>query len=81
MNFDTNNATLPGEYHLIVSENSQFDNHLLSKISAALVPRGFVLLMENVTVVPSSTLKSLNLQTVSVIENNNKKYFLLKKVL
>jgi len=65
---------------LIVSDDIQFDATLLAKISAALAPRGFVLLVENRSVIASSTLKSFNLQTVTVIENDNKKYFLLKKV-
>lgn len=80
INFDIKNEPLPGEYHLIISEDSQFDTTLLSKISAGLAPRGFILLIENSSTVPSSNLKSLDLQVVTVTENNNKKYFLLKKV-
>lgn len=80
VNFDIKNESLPGEYHLIISEESQFDTTLLSKISAGLAPRGFVLLIENISAVPPSNLKSLELQVVTVTGNNNKKYFLLKKV-
>jgi len=81
LNFDIKNSTLPEGNHLVVTENSQFDTSILSKISTALAPRGFVLLVENISIcVPSSTLKSLSLQIVSNVENNGNKYFLLKKV-
>ncbi|VVC37697.1 Acyl transferase/acyl hydrolase/lysophospholipase,Acyl transferase,GroES- [Cinara cedri] len=80
VNFDIKNESLPKENHLVISEDSQFDITLLSKISASLAPRGFILLIENISAVPSSVLKSLSLQVVNVIENNNKKYFLLKKL-
>jgi len=65
---------------LIVAEDIQFDATILSKISAALAPRGFVLLVENINAIASSKLQSNNLQIVAVIENDDKKYFLLKKV-
>jgi len=80
VDFNTQNAALPDEYHLIVADDIQFDATLLGKISLALAPRGFVLLVENVSAVASSNLKSFNLQIVTVIEKDNKKYFLLKKV-
>jgi len=78
--FNIQNASLPDGYNLIVADDIQFDGTLLGKISAALAPRGFVLLVENIDAIASSTLKSFNLQMVTVIENDNKKYFLLKKV-
>eukprot|EP00102_Acyrthosiphon_pisum_P027204 XP_016664414.1 PREDICTED: fatty acid synthase [Acyrthosiphon pisum] len=78
--FNIQNASLPDEYHLIVADDIQFDGTLLGKISAALAPRGFVLLVENTDAISTSTLTSFNLQMVTVIENDNKKYFLLKKV-
>lgn len=80
IDFNIQNTSLPDGYHLIVADDIQFDATLLSKISAALAPRGFVLLVENIDAVVSSTLKSFNLQMVTVIENDDKKYFLLKKV-
>lgn len=80
VDYNIENGSLPDGYHLVVSEDSRFNTTLLDKISAALSPRGFVLLVEDVSAVPPSTLKSSNLQLVSVTENNNKKYFLLKKV-
>jgi len=80
VDFNIQNTSLPDGYHLIVADDIQFDDTLLSKISAALAPRGFVLLVENIDAIASSTLKSFNLQIVAVIENDNKKYFLLKKV-
>ncbi|XP_060865504.1 fatty acid synthase-like [Metopolophium dirhodum] len=80
VDFNVQNASLPDGYHLIVADDIQFDATLLGKISAALTPRGFVLLVENIDAVASSTLKSFNLQMVTVIENNYKKYFLLKKL-
>ncbi|XP_050531344.1 fatty acid synthase-like [Daktulosphaira vitifoliae] len=70
---------LPEEYHLIVFEDSQFDTDILNKISSALTFRGFVLLIEN-TSAKFTTSSSVDLQQVAVIENNAKKYFLLKKV-
>ena len=78
--FNIQNASLPDEYHLIVADDIQFDCTLLGKISVALAPRGFVLLVENTDAISTSTLTSFNLQMVTVIENDNKKYFLLKKV-
>lgn len=79
--FDIKNASLPGDgFHLIVADDINFDAILLAKISVALAPRGFVLLVENISTIASLTLKSLNLQIVAVVENNDKKYFLLKKV-
>lgn len=80
VDIDIKNTSLPNEYHLIVSEDSQFDTILLSKIAVALEPRGFLLLIENNFVAPSSNLKTLNLQIVAVTQNNNYTYFLLKKV-
>ncbi|VVC42234.1 Acyl transferase/acyl hydrolase/lysophospholipase,Ketoacyl-synthetase, C- [Cinara cedri] len=80
INFDIKNAILTDKYHLLVAEDSQFDSTLLSTFSTALMPRGFLLLVENITVVPSSMLKSSNLQIVAIAENNNNKYFLLKKL-
>jgi len=80
VDFNIQNASLPDGYHLIVADDIQFDGTLLGKISAALAPRGFVLLVENADAIASSKLKSFNLQMVTVIENDNKKYFLLKKV-
>ncbi|XP_026810325.1 fatty acid synthase-like [Rhopalosiphum maidis] len=78
--FNIENASLSDEYHLIVANDIHFDGTLLGKISAALSPRGFILLVENISALASTTLKSLNLQIVTVIENNDKKYFLLKKL-
>lgn len=72
---------MPEKYHLVVAEDSQFNTTLLIKISEALAPRGFVLLVENVSAVPLPTIKSFNLQVVAVTENNYKKYYLLKKVI
>lgn len=80
MDFNIQNSPLLEVYHLVVIENTQFEVSLLSNISAALAPRGFVLLVENTSVVPSAKLNASNLQKVAVIENNNKNYFLLKKV-
>jgi fatty acid synthase len=80
VNFNIENSSLPEGYHLVVVENTQFEVSFLSKIAAALAPRGFVLLVENTSIVLSATLKESNLQKVAVIENNNKNYFLLKKV-
>jgi len=81
LDFDVTNAPLPKEHHLLVAKFTRFDNVLLCKISTALAPRGFVLLVENGSVAPPSTLrKSSSLQIVSVIENHKNKYFLLKKV-
>jgi len=77
---DIKNASLPNKYHLVVAEDSQFDMILLSKIAVALELRGFLLLIENNFATPSSNLKTLNLQIVAVTQNNNYKYFLLKKV-
>lgn len=81
VDFNIQNSTLPEGHNLVVVEDSQFDVSLLSKITTGLTPRGFVLLVENISAKPSSDLKSTNLQIVSVTENNNKKYFLLKKVI
>lgn len=79
--FDAKSASLPEGYHLVVVQDSQFDSTLLSEISASLAPRGFVLSVENISATPSTTqLKPLGLQVVAVTENNNKKYFLMKKV-
>jgi len=78
--FNIENASLSDGYHLIVADDIHFDVTLLGRISAALSPRGFILLVENISALDSTTLKSLNLQIVTVIENNDKKYFLLKKV-
>lgn len=80
MNFNIQNSSLPEGYHLVVVENTQFEVTFLSKIASALAPRGFVLLVENTSVELSTKLKESNLQKVAVIENNNKNYFLLKKV-
>lgn len=80
VDFNIQNASLPEGYHLIVADDIQFDATLLSKISVALAPRGFVLLVENINAIASSKLQSFNLQTVTVMENDDKKYFLLKKV-
>lgn len=80
VDIDIKNASLPNEYHLVVAEDSQFDTILLSKIAVALEPRGFLLLIENNSAAPSSNLKTLNLQIVAIAQNNNYKYFLLKKV-
>lgn len=80
VDFNIQNASLPDGYHLIIADDIQFDASKLSKISAALAPRGFVLLVENVSAVASPTLKSFDLQIVTVIEQDDKKYFLLKKV-
>lgn len=80
VDFNIQNGSLSDGYHLIVADGIQFDATKLSKISAALAPRGFVLLVENVSAVECSTLKSFDLQIVTVIEKDNKKYFLLKKV-
>lgn len=80
VNFDIKNESLSERYHFIISEDSQFDTTLLSKISTALAPRGFILLIENISAEPSSILKSLSLQVVTIIENKSKKYLLLKKV-
>lgn len=79
--FDIKSTILSEKYHLLVADDSQFDSTLLSKFSVALAPRGFLLLVENISVVPSSILESFSLQIVAVIENNNNKYFLLKKVM
>lgn len=81
VDFDVQNTSLPEKYHLVVAEDTQFESTLLTKISEALAPRGFVLLEENVSTETLSTIKSFNLQVVAVTENNNKKYFLLKKVI
>lgn len=81
VDIDIQNAPLPDGYHLIVADYIKFDTSLLAKISAALAPRGFVLLVENMSTTASSVLKSVDLQIVTIIENNNKKYFLLKKVI
>ncbi|XP_060836830.1 fatty acid synthase-like isoform X2 [Rhopalosiphum padi] len=78
--FYIENSSLSDGYHLIVADDIHFDAALLGKISAALSPRGFILLVENISAPASTTLKSLNLQIVTVIENNDKKYFLLKKL-
>jgi len=80
IDIDIKNVSLPNEYHLVIVEDSRFDTILLSKISVALAPRGFTLLIENNTAVPSPNIKALNLQIVAVTENNGYKYFLLKKV-
>lgn len=81
LDFDVTNASLPKEYHLVVTKNTQFDITLLCKISTALAPRGFVLLVENGTVTPPLTLqKQTSLQIVSVVRNHKNKYFFLKKV-
>lgn len=81
VDFNIQNESLPDGHHLIVADDILFDATSLGKISTALAPRGFVLLVENISAATeSSTLKSFNLQTVAVIENDNKKYFLLKKV-
>lgn len=80
VDFNIQNASLPDRYHLIVADDIQFNATKLSKISSALAPRGFVLLVENASAVASSTLKSFDLQIVTVIEQDNEKYFLLKKV-
>lgn len=81
VDFNIQNSSLPEGYHLIVVEDSQFNVSLLSKIATGLAPRGFVLLVENISAKPPTVLKSTNLQIVAVIENSNKKYFLLKKVM
>lgn len=81
VNFGIKNESLPEVYHLIVAEDTQFDTTLLSKISAALAPRGFVILAENTSAVYSLIMTTLGLQIVSVTQAYNKKYFLLKKVI
>jgi len=78
--FNIQNASLSDGYHLIVADDINFDTTVLDKISTALTQRGFVLLVENISVLTPTALESLNLQIVSAIENDNKKYFLLKKV-
>lgn len=80
VDFNIQNASLSDGYHLIVADDINFDTSVLGKISSALTPRGFVLLIENISTLTPTTLKSLNLQIVSAIENGDKKYFLLKKV-
>lgn len=84
VDFNVKSSPLPEQYHLIVVEDTGFDAALLAKVSAALAPRGFVLLAESTSAAtaPSpTTLKSLGLQSVAVVENKTIKYFLLKKVI
>lgn len=82
IDIDIKSASLPHNgYHLVVVEDSQFDSILLSKISMSLAPRGFLLLIENNSAVSCLlSLKTSSLQVIAVIQNNNYKYFLLKKV-
>lgn len=79
VNYNLKNDPLPEEYHLVVFEDSQFNANILSKISSALTSRGFLLLIENASS-KCTISSSVDLQQVAVIENNGKKYFLLKKV-
>lgn len=81
VDFNIQNSPLPEGCHLVVVEDSQFNVPVLSKIATGLAPRGFVLLVENISAKPPTDLNSTNLQIVAVNENNNKKYFLLKKVM
>ncbi|XP_050064418.1 fatty acid synthase-like [Aphis gossypii] len=80
VDFNIQNAPLSDAYQLIVADDINFDTTVLDKISSALTPRGFVLLVENISALTPTTLESLNLQIVSVIEKGDKKYFLLKKI-